>query len=152
MTDRTIISAQNRARKRVLMLAYACSPYRGSEPGTGWQRAVENAKYFDTWVICEQGEFEADIRRYENEYGQVPGLFFCFVPKTRIENFVGYIPGLYYVTYKIWHRRAYRAAVGLHKRHGFELVHQANMCGFREPGYLWKLPLPFAWGPIGGQR
>jgi glycosyltransferase involved in cell wall biosynthesis len=26
------------------------------------------------------------------------------------------------------------------------------MCGFREPGYLWKLPLPFVWGPIGGTQ
>jgi glycosyltransferase involved in cell wall biosynthesis len=23
-------------------------------------------------------------------------------------------------------------------------------CGFREPGYLWKLPIPFFWGPLGG--
>jgi glycosyltransferase involved in cell wall biosynthesis len=25
-----------------------------------------------------------------------------------------------------------------------------TMTGFREPGYLWKLPVPFVWGPIGG--
>ena len=24
------------------------------------------------------------------------------------------------------------------------------MTSYREPGYLWKLPLPFIWGPIGG--
>jgi glycosyltransferase involved in cell wall biosynthesis len=29
-------------------------------------------------------------------------------------------------------------------------VHQLNMTGFREPGYLWKLDAPFVWGPIGG--
>jgi glycosyltransferase involved in cell wall biosynthesis len=26
------------------------------------------------------------------------------------------------------------------------------MCGFREPGYLWKLDAPFVWGPIGGTQ
>jgi glycosyltransferase involved in cell wall biosynthesis len=147
---RTVNPGQDRLR--VLMLAYACSPYRGSEPGTGWQRAVENAAYFDTWVICEQREFEAEIRGWENEHGCIPGLFFCFVPKTQIENLLGHIPGLYYVGYHLWHRRAYRAAVELHGRVGFDLAHQANMCGFREPGYLWKLPPPFVWGPIGGTQ
>jgi glycosyltransferase involved in cell wall biosynthesis len=24
------------------------------------------------------------------------------------------------------------------------------MIGYREPGFLWKLPLPFIWGPVGG--
>ena len=24
------------------------------------------------------------------------------------------------------------------------------MIGYREPGYMWKLPLPMVWGPIGG--
>jgi len=24
------------------------------------------------------------------------------------------------------------------------------MVGFREPGYLWQLNIPFVWGPIGG--
>jgi glycosyltransferase involved in cell wall biosynthesis len=33
---------------------------------------------------------------------------------------------------------------------GFDIVHQLNMVGFREPGYLWKLGVPFVWGPIGG--
>ena len=32
----------------------------------------------------------------------------------------------------------------------FDLIHQLNMVGFREPGYLWKLNIPFVWGPIGG--
>jgi hypothetical protein len=25
-----------------------------------------------------------------------------------------------------------------------------NMIGYREPGYLWKLNVPFVWGPMGG--
>lgn len=134
------------------MLAYACSPYLGSEPGTGWRRAVENARRFDTWVICEQGEFEPDIRRYEGDHGPVPGLSFCFVPLSPLERLVGRVPGAFYLAYNRWHRRAYRVAVELHARVGFDLVHQANMCGFREPGYLWRLPLPFVWGPIGGAQ
>ncbi|MHC4788022.1 MAG: glycosyltransferase family 4 protein, partial [Planctomycetota bacterium] len=34
----------------------------------------------------------------------------------------------------------------------FDVVHQLTMCGFREPGYLWRLGVPFVWGPVGGTQ
>lgn len=34
-----------------------------------------------------------------------------------------------------------------------DILHQLNMIGFREPGYLWKIEnKPFVWGPIGGLK
>jgi glycosyltransferase involved in cell wall biosynthesis len=38
----------------------------------------------------------------------------------------------------------------LHQEIKFDVAHQLTMVGFREPGYLWKLGIPFVWGPIGG--
>ena len=32
----------------------------------------------------------------------------------------------------------------------FDLIHYVGMIGYREPGYLWKLGLPYVWGPVGG--
>lgn len=32
----------------------------------------------------------------------------------------------------------------------FDIIHYLNPIGYREPGYLWKLGLPYIWGPIGG--
>jgi glycosyltransferase involved in cell wall biosynthesis len=139
-------------RIRVLLLAYACSPYRGGESGVGWQRALETAKKFDTWVLCKQQQYEPDIRRFLHEQGEVPGLHFCFIPRTRFEKFLKLIPGLYYTAYNRWHRRAYRLAVKLHQELHFDLVHQVNFISFREPGYLWKLDSPFIWGPVGGTQ
>ena len=52
--------------------------------------------------------------------------------------------------YKLWQRDAYRLASELHKQHQFDLVHQLTYVGFRFPGHLWKLNIPFVWGPIGG--
>lgn len=139
-------------RPRVLMVAYACDPYRGSEPGTGWHRAVEAAKQFDIWVICEEGEFRKSIERHVKETGRIRGLEFRFVGRTRFERILGRVPGLYYLSYNLWHRRVYRIASNLHRELGFDLVHQANICGYREPGYLWRLDVPFVWGPIGGSQ
>jgi glycosyltransferase involved in cell wall biosynthesis len=30
------------------------------------------------------------------------------------------------------------------------MTHHLTMIGFREPGYLWRLSIPFVWGPVGG--
>lgn len=50
----------------------------------------------------------------------------------------------------MWQKDAYELAVKLHKEIGFDLAHQLTYVGFRNPGYLWRLNIPFIWGPIGG--
>lgn len=142
----------NRRRARVLQLAYACSPLKGSEPGVGWNRAVEAANYSDVWVIVEGVEFQPQVLSYLEETGAIEGLHFTFVPKTRFEQQLSRLPGFYYLAYNLWHRRAFGVAEQLHAVTRFDLVHQVNMGGFREPGYLWKLDVPFVWGPIGGTQ
>ena len=76
----------------MLLLAYACSPYRGSEPGVGWNRAVQTARHYDTWVLCEEHEFAADIRRYLDANGPIDGLHFCFVPLLSHEQRLRHLP------------------------------------------------------------
>jgi glycosyltransferase involved in cell wall biosynthesis len=139
-----------RNRKRVLLLAYACSPYRGSEEGVGWRRALGAAKYFDTWVLYGRRENKRDINRYLHENSRPPGLHFIYLGDTRLGRSMWRLPKGYYVAHYLWHRRAYRLAERLHKRLRFDVVHQVTWCGFREPGFLWKLDAPFIWGPVGG--
>ena len=140
-------------RPRVLQLSYACSPSRGSEAGIGWHRAVQSAKHFDTWVICEEHEFADEIRRYLDAHGDVPGLHFVFVPINRREWVMGNVHHiLWYAVLRRWHRQAFRVARQLHEQIGFDLVHQLTFSGYREPSYLWKLDVPFVWGPIGGTQ
>ena len=140
-------------RPRILQLSYACSPVRGSEAGVGWQRALQSAKHFDTWVICEEHEFGPEIRSHLAAEGDVPGLNFVFVPIDQREWSWGQMHDwVWYAVLRRWHRQAYRAARRLHEQLQFDLVHQVTFCGFREPGYLWKLSAPFVWGPIGGTQ
>ena len=140
-------------RPRVLQLSYACSPVRGSEAGVGWRRALHSAKHFDTWVICEEHEFAGEIQQYVRTHGEIPGLHFVFVPINQRQWSWGQIHNaVWYAVLRRWHRQAYQVAQRLHKRIGFDLVHQVTFCGYREPGDLWKLDAPFIWGPIGGTQ
>lgn len=139
-------------RPRVLLVAYAVSPRVGSECAVGWQRAVTTARAFDTWVICDR-RYEEDIERQRAGQELPPGLHFIYLERTPLELWLWRQPlGLYRHGYHRWQRRACRLAAALHREIGFDLVHQVNWTGFREPGYLWQLPVPFVWGPVGGTQ
>jgi glycosyltransferase involved in cell wall biosynthesis len=54
-------------------------------------------------------------------------------------------------TYKRqWLKAAYEVGKQLQDEIGFDIVHQLTYVGFRVPGLLWQLGVPFVWGPIGG--
>ena len=145
-----MINTLETSRPRVLLLAYYCSPDRGSEYTEGWNRALQCAKHFDTWVICQGGKTEEQITAYLRTHGPVPGLNFEFLPFGSWEEPLSRARGLEWILYNLWQRRALPLARRLHERLGFDLVHQVTCIAFREPGYSWKLDAPFVWGPIAG--
>jgi glycosyltransferase involved in cell wall biosynthesis len=138
-------------RLKILVSAYACSPYRGSEPGMGWGWIHALSKYYDIWIITEKDEFQSDI---ETELNNKPELRekirFYYISRKRNKIREKIWPPSYYWSYKKWQKEAYSLACSLHKDISFDMIHQLNMTGYREPGYLWNLPLPFIWGPISG--
>lgn len=140
-------------RLKILIVAYACSPKRGSEPGMGWNFVVEIAKYHDVWVIAEQEKFEPEVRdALDQDPDLANRLRFRFIKKNRHRTLRKIWPPSYYWFYQVWHRNAYRLALEMHEKEQFDLLHQLNMVGFREPGYLWKIDAPFVWGPVGGMN
>ena len=66
------------------------------------------------------------------------------------------IPISYFYTnpfsYRTWLKKTYGIARSLHARHKFDLTHHVNLIGFREPGHLWQMDIPFIWGPVGGTQ
>jgi len=140
------------SRLRVLIVASAVGPQRGSEPGMGWNWIKALSSHHDLWVIT--GEREGNREAIHDALIQEPELHkhlhITFIPRPDPPRTVKLWPPLYYYYYRKWHETAFAAAKSLAERVSFDLAHQLNMIGYREPGYLWKLPLPFVWGPIGG--
>ena len=138
-------------RLKVLVCAYACSPSQGSEYGVGWGWVEAISKYHDLWVLTGD-ECRADI---EAELSRRPELRerlqFRYVPRVRYLAAERLWPPAYLYTYKHqWQKAAYEVGKRLHREVDFDLVHQLTYVGFRVPGLLWKLDVPFIWGPIGG--
>lgn len=138
-------------RLKVLVSAYACSPYEGSEPGVGWGFVSALSEHHDLWVIVEEEKFRAGIERYLGEHPYFARrVHFYFIRKQRNRWLRKIWPPSYYLYYRRWHEDAYLLAQRLHREVIFDLAHQLTMVGFREPGYMWKLGIPYVWGPVGG--
>ena len=146
-------------RPRVLIGAYACNPYQGSEEGVGWNWVRCVASFCEADVIVA-GYHRADIERYQREHPEeLNNVRFRYVRERpwhfrptpfwkRIENSVA--KPLMNLSYARWQKDAYPLAQRLHAEHRFDLAHQITYVGYRFPGRLWQLDIPFVWGPVGG--
>ena len=136
---------------KLLISAYACCPNRGSEPGMGWNFVSGLSKFHEVHVITEQEKWEVELKKYLKEYPELSkNLRFYFIRKKRGRKIRKIWPPSYYCFYRQWQKEAFKLAIKLDDKENFDLVHQLNMVGYREPGYLWKINKPFVWGPIGG--
>lgn len=138
---------------RILISAFACSPYKGSEAGVGWGflSVVAQIKGAEVFVIVEETLFRADIEKYKAEHPtSLSNVHFHFIRHRRSHRLNRIWPPSYYSSYADWHRDAYHLAKKIGRHAPFDLVHQLTMVGYREPGYLWQLGAPFIWGPVGG--
>ena len=147
-------------RRRVLVVAYACNPYRGSEHGVGWGWVKMISASNTVHVIV--AEFErADIEKWLNAHPEYRGRMHFHSPKHKhwhysnessswvaIEN--SPLKPVMNVAYSAWQRAAYRLATKLQQEAPFDLCHLCTYVGFRFPGRFYKLSCPFIWGPIGG--
>ena len=136
---------------KILVSAYACAPNKGSEPGMGWNFVMGLSNFHELHVIVEKRKWEQPILEYLKVYPELKAnLRFYFIDKTRNKRLRKIWPPSYYWFYNVWQKKAYKLALELDKKENFDLIHQLNMVGYREPGYLWKIEKPFVWGPIGG--
>ena len=140
------------SRLKVLVVAAAVHPDKGSEPGLGWGWVQALSCHHDLWVIAgeREGNREAIELRLQRASELGRRIKFFYLPLANGRYLARVWPPLYYRMYRRWHQQAFRVARQLEAEVGFDLVHQLNMQGYREPGYLWRLHKPFVWGPVGG--
>ncbi|EKE05267.1 MAG: hypothetical protein ACD_19C00377G0002 [uncultured bacterium] len=136
----------------VLINAYACSPHTGSELGMAWHWIINLANYCKIFVITE-GEFQDRIESELKSLHQKGNICFYYNPVPARIRKICWNQGdwRFYFYYKLWQKKTLRIANEIIKKHKIDIIHQLNMIGFREPGYLWKInTIPYIWGPIGG--
>ncbi|MEI6819380.1 MAG: glycosyltransferase [Verrucomicrobiota bacterium] len=135
---------------KIIISAYACDPYRGSEPGVGWTAVCRIARQHDVWVLADDHNREGWERGAKE--GIIPSnvrVRFLRKNKVFIENrFLAHLQS--WLRYAEFNRMIFKAAQEWHEEIGFDLCHQVTIAAWRMPSPLWQLPIPFVWGPIGG--
>ena len=144
---------------KILVLAYMISPYRGSEYSVAWNYVKYMSQDHELVVLYgTSDEHLGDMQSMEEwlQHNHMQNVRFIGVTPNRLSNLLNLLNRCnilvytFYLAYRLWHRQVYSTAKKLVKNEHFDLIHYVGPIGYREPGYLWKLPLPYVWGPIGG--
>ena len=143
----------------ILVMAYAISPYRGSEYAVAWNYVTHMSKENNLTVLFGTSDNhigETDTMNKYLEEHPVENVRFIAVKPNGLTNILNWpnrhnlFVYTFYYAFAVWQRTAYNVAKEIIKTEHFDLVHNVGPIGYREPGYLWKLSLPYIWGPVGG--
>lgn len=145
--------------KKILVLAYALSPYKGSEFAVAWNYVANMSKDNCLTVLYgtsdnHMGEFQSMEKFLKSHH--LENVNFIPIKTDWLANVLnwpnrkGFFVYTFYYAYQRWQWLAYLQAKELMAKEHFDLIHFVGMIGYREPGYLWKLGLPYIWGPICG--
>lgn len=133
---------------RVLASVYACSPFDGSERAVGWNWIKELDKYHHiTAITCHV--YKNDIEKYcKSNPDALKNTKFIYVDVPRTSWHKGYrLERLYYI---LWQRKAFKVAKKLVKEQRYDLVHHITYVTCILPTYMYKLGIPFLYGPVSG--
>jgi hypothetical protein len=128
---------------KVLLSAFQCSPGMGSEPGNGWHWATSLAEYgHDVTVLTgafeREGIFAANPQGIDFRFIELPKSFLRHV-STRFGS---------YQMYRRWQRAALEHAERTPRQ--WDVAHHVTWASLHLGSMLWRLPVPFVYGPIGG--
>ncbi|MEO8617233.1 MAG: glycosyltransferase [Luteolibacter sp.] len=135
---------------KILVSAYACDPYRGSEPGVGWTAVCRMARKHDVYVLTDfHNRAGWDKAAQEGIIPHNVAVKFLRDRSACSENrLIAHLQS--WMNYASFNRQVLAAALAWHAEENFDLCHQVTIAGWRMPSPLWQLPIPFIWGPIGG--
>jgi glycosyltransferase involved in cell wall biosynthesis len=134
---------------RVLLSAIACDPQLGSEARVGWNAVAAIAEQHECHVVTHAGA-RSSIEAAQAS-GEAPGVTFHYLGEVfrwHPNRMVARVQS--WLVYRRWQERLLPLARELHARHRFDLTHHVTYVTWRVPSPLWRLPVPFIWGPIGG--
>jgi glycosyltransferase involved in cell wall biosynthesis len=133
---------------RILLLAYACEPDKGSEPGVGWMWCRLLARFGDVTVITRANN--QDVIESASSIPEAPQLRFEYVdlPEWARRWKRGRRGSrLYYV---LWQFAAMRRARSLISKSRIDLAWHVTLANAWLGSTLCFLPIPSVFGPISG--
>ena len=136
--------------KTILIVAYACEPDKGSEPGVGWNWTKQIAKNNKVIVITRKNNKPS----IDNAIGQDPILkknstFYYYDPNSKLAFWKhgSYGLQLYYLMWQIGVKKIARSII---EREKVDYIFLPTFGNLWKPTFVYDLPCDFIWGPVGG--
>lgn len=133
---------------RVLLVSYKIRAGRGSEDGSGYHIAAELARRGCDLTLISRID-NIDLLRGDPNFADVK-LVGVDVP--RMLGFFKRGGRGIILYYYLWQIAVGFRAPQLDREKPFEIAHQLNFHADWAPHFLWRLPTPLVWGPIGHHR
>lgn len=134
-------------RKKILVVAYACQPGHGSEPGVGWRMCEAISREHEAWVITRQNN-RADIER-ALALQPNSNLHFVYVDLPAWARSWKKGERGIRLYYYLWQFAVVCTVLKLSRRVKFDLAHHVTFVNDYFFTALALQPIPFVWGPIG---
>jgi glycosyltransferase involved in cell wall biosynthesis len=121
----------------------------GSEPAVGWSWVEELSKYHDLWVLTNFTN-QRDIEKFKANHPELlQNVQFIYV---RVNMSFWYkewkrFERLYYY---LWQKRAVKEARKLAHHIKFDFVQHVTYVSCILPSFMYKLGIPFIYGPVSG--
>jgi glycosyltransferase involved in cell wall biosynthesis len=132
---------------KVLISAYRCDPNKGGEELRSWTW-INHYLEEGFEVVCLTNQWDKEAISNIAPFPDNLQFYFVDIPLW-VERIQSNTAGVYF-HYLMWQRYATRKALELHKIHKFELVHHTCWGSPQLGSGMWKLGIPFIYGPLGG--
>lgn len=139
---------------KILISAYCMDPFRGSEPGVGWNWAFEISKLnrFDVFVITQKKNkksIEKFIRNKNTKinfiYYDLPNSFWFLKKKWILAE-----DKFSYIYYTFWQLGAFLKIKKINLIHKFYKIHHITIGSVRLPSFMGLINSNLILGPLGG--
>jgi glycosyltransferase involved in cell wall biosynthesis len=134
---------------RILIIAYACEPEKGSEQGVGWNWSLQIARFADVTVITRENNRAAISKAMSTFKGPKPHFEF-YDPPSWVLLFKKKGGLSLYPFYFFWQFGCRRLVKRLIKTRNFTHIQQLTFGNIWLPVAVSEFDGQFIWGPIGG--
>lgn len=144
--------------KNIIVIAYLLNNWKGSEFAVAWDYITHMSKRNRLTVLygCCDGFHRIGNTGRMEEWAKQNSIdnveFIAIKPTFECQNYDYSTKGnfLFYKEYTEWHRDVRKFVGKFVTTQKIDLIHYLGPIGYREPGFLHDLDIPYIWGPIGG--
>jgi glycosyltransferase involved in cell wall biosynthesis len=136
--------------RKIALIAYACHPVEGSEPGVGWQTLKSLVRLNNDVVVITRGN---NVSAIEAGLDSHPRVQVVAHDLARVFQWLKKrAPGGTQLYYLFWQISLRRKLSALHLTHRFQLAHHVTFAVDWMPSAITALPdsVSKVWGPVGG--